>query len=329
MIEKILEEYEEYRTASEIRRKTIISEVYEKIPRIEEIDKEIFKIGSENVKNIINNPADGKKINSDFKKKLKELEKEKNEILRKNNIKKNYDKREYRCKLCKDTGFTEEGKKCVCLKQRLINEAYSKSNLGDILSVQNFKSFSFDYYSKEKTDGISPYENITAIYNRAKNFCENFDNEEKSLIFYGSTGLGKTFLSSCIAKEIMDKGKSVIYSRAARFFGMYEDYKFGRTEDKSLTDEIYSCDLLIIDDLGTEAKNSMNLSFLFDVLSERTSSGKKIIINTNFDLGELAKNYSQRFTSRIFEFFIPCKFIGSDIRLQKMTGNRALSEEKK
>lgn len=101
---------------------------------------------------------------------------------------------------------------------------------------------------------------------------------------------------------------------------MYEDYKFGRSDNKELIDEVYKCDLLIIDDLGTEAKNNMNLSFLFDVLSERTASGKKIIINTNFDLGEIAKNYSQRFTSRIFEFFVPCKFIGSDIRLQKMTG---------
>lgn len=320
MIDKILEEYEEYRTASEIQRKARISEIYKKIPRIEEIDKEIFKLGSENIQNIIKNPSNSEKINSEFKKRLKELENEKKAVLKENNIPKDYDKKTYRCELCKDTGFADDGKKCRCLKQRLINEAYSKSNLGDILSVQNFGTFSFDYYSKEKTDGISPFETMTAIYNRAKTFCENFDNEEKGLVFYGSTGLGKTFLSSCIAKEIIDSGKSVIYSRAARFFGMYEDYKFGRSDNKELIDEVYKCDLLIIDDLGTEAKNNMNLSFLFDVVSERTASGKKIIINTNFDLGEIAKNYSQRFTSRIFEFFIPCKFIGSDIRLQKMTG---------
>ena len=324
MTEKILNEYEEYRTASEIQRKARISEVYKKLPRIKEIDEEIFKIGSENIKNIIKNPENSDKINYDFKKKLKELQEEKNRILSENNIPKDYDRKKYRCELCKDTGFTEDGKMCGCLKQKLINEAYSKSNLGDILSVQNFDFFSFDYYSKEKKDGISPYENMQIIYNRAKNFCKNFDTEEKSLIFYGSTGLGKTFLSSCIAKEIIDSGKSVIYSRAARFFGMYEDYKFGRSENKNLIDEIYNCDLLIIDDLGTEAKNSMNLSFLFDVLSERTASDKKMIINTNFDLGELAKNYSQRFTSRIFEFFIPCKFTGSDIRLKKR-----LSEDNK
>ncbi len=319
MIEKILNEYEEYRTASETERKRRIAEVYEKFPQIEELDKEIFKLGSENVQNIIRNPENSDKINSDFKKNLKELEDKKYKILKENNIPKDYDKKKYRCELCKDTGYTDDGKKCKCLKQRLINEAYSKSNLGDILAVQNFDTFSFKYYSKEKTDGISPYDNMQAIYKRAKSFCENFDSDEKSLIFYGSTGLGKTFLSSCIAKDLIDSGKTVIYSRAARFFGIYEDYKFGRAENKNLIDEIYGCDLLIIDDLGTEAKNSINLSFLFDVLSERTANGKKMIINTNFDLGELAKNYSQRFTSRIFEFFIPCKFTGSDIRLQKMT----------
>lgn len=317
MLDKILEEYENYRTFSEQSRKRRIREIYEKFPEIEKIDNEIFKAGSENMQNILKDPENGDKINNEFKKKLKELKAEKERIIKENKIDKNYDKVKYRCEICKDTGFTDDGKKCVCLKQKLINEAYAKSNLGEILEKQNFDTFSFKYYSKKSENGeVSPYDNIKAIHRRAVNFCDNFDNETKGLIFYGNTGLGKTFLSSCIAKNLMDKGKTVIYSRASKLFGMYEDYKFGRNPDRSLIDEIFSCDLLIIDDLGTEPKSSINTSFLFEVINERMSENKKIIINTNFDMAELSKIYSQRFTSRVFEYFIINKFIGNDIRLQ-------------
>lgn len=317
MIDKILEEYEEYRTLSEYERKKRIEEVYKKFPSVKEIDDKIFQAGSQNMQNILKNPDESDKINSEFKENLKKLKSEKEKIIKENNIPANYDKVKYRCELCKDTGYTQDGKMCLCLKQRLINEAYSKSNLGEILERQNFNTFSFDYYSKQAQDGdISPYENMKNIHKRAVNFCKNFDNESKGLIFYGKTGLGKTFLSSCIAKELMDNGKTVIYSRASKLFGMYEDYKFGRNTDKSLIDEIYNCDLLIIDDLGTEPKSNINTSFLFEIINERMADNKKIIINTNFDLGELTKLYSQRFTSRVFEYFITNKFTGSDIRLQ-------------
>ena len=319
MIDKILKEYEDNRTFAEISRKKRIEEVYNNFPRIKEIDDEIFRLGSENMINILNAPEESEKINKEFKKKVKELTSEKKSIIKENKIDKNYDKIIYKCNVCSDTGYTSDGTKCVCFKQKLINEAYAKSNLGEILQKQNFDTFSFDYYSdKAQNSEISPLENIKNIYRHAKAFCDNFENEAKSLLFYGSTGLGKTFLSSCIAKNLMDGGKIVIYSRAPKLFGMYEDYKFGRNTDKSLINEIYDCDLLIIDDLGTESKNSMNVSFLLEIINERASENKKTIINTNFDLSELTKQYSQRFTSRIIEYFITCKFTGTDIRLQML-----------
>ena len=117
----------------------------------------------------------------------------------------------------------------------------------------------------------------------------------------------------------MDSGKTVIYTRASRLFAMYDDYKFGRSTDRTLLDEVYVCDLLIIDDLGTEPINSISKGFLFDIVNERTADNKKMIINTNLDLGELTNAYSQRFTSRIFEFFMTYKFTGSDIRIQQAT----------
>lgn len=321
-LNKIMDEYEELRMNAANERKKRIDEVNKRFPRIAEIDKEIFRRGLENTNNILKNPEKKDEFNADFKENLKRLNAEKNKIISENNIFPDYDKYHYVCKICCDTGYDEKGKKCGCFKQRLINEAYSMSNMEDIIRKQNFDTFSFDYYSKESSDGtISSFENMTKIYNNCKKFCENFENSEKSLVFYGPTGLGKTFLSGAIAKEIMDRGKTVAYVRATKLFSVYEDYKFGRNADKALIDNLYNCDLLIIDDLGTEPFNKNNISFLFDIVNERIASEKKIIINTNLQINEITKIYSTRFTSRLYEYFMFYKFFGEDIRIQKLKNN--------
>lgn len=318
-VNKILNEYEELRTKADNERRLRIDMVYEKVPRIKEIDDKIYSLGFSNMQNILKNPDEADRYNSEMKEKFKILRAEKQRLIEENNIPSNYDEYEYECKECKDTGFTENGKKCGCFTQRLINEAYAKSNLGDTLKKQNFDMFSFDYYSKKSENGkISPYENIVRIYNYCKKFCGEFDTIEKSLFFYGPTGLGKTFVSSCIAKDIMDKGKTVIYTRSTKLFNIYDDYKFGRNSDKSVIDNLYDADLLIIDDLGTEPQSKNNLSFLFDLIYDRLSEGKKIIINTNLSMKEIEKTYSSRFSSRIYESFMIYGFYGEDIRIQKM-----------
>lgn len=321
-INKIFNEYEELRQRAANERRQRIDEVYKKVPRICEIDDEIYLLGLNNMQSILKTPEKSEVLNSEMKLKFKILNEEKKKLIEKNNIDADYEEYRYECMDCGDTGYTEDGKKCKCLLQKLINEAYAKSNLGDILKKQNFDTFSFDYYSKENIgEDISPYENMKKIYNRCKKFCDDFENEEKSLLFYGSTGLGKTFLSSCIAKDLIDKGKTVIYTRATKLFNVYEDYKFGRNDDKSLIDNLYNADLLIIDDLGTEPQNKNNTAFLFDLISERISENKKIIINTNLSISELAKIYSSRFASRIYESFDPRRFFGEDIRIQKFKNN--------
>lgn len=319
ILNQIIEEYENLRTSAASDRKKRIEEVNKKYPRIEEIDREIFKRGLDNTKNILNNPQKAEEYNNDFSENLKRLNAEKSSIMQENNIPVDYDKYKYVCENCSDTGYDENGKKCQCFKQKLINEAYSMSNMEEIIRKQNFDTFSFDYYSKEPSEnGISPYDNMVKIYNNCKNFCSNFDNESKGLVFYGSTGLGKTFLSSAIAKSIMDIGKTVVYVRATKLFSINEDYKFGRNTDRSVIDNIYNCDLLIIDDLGTEPFNKNNLSFLFDIVNERTAENKKIIINTNLQISEITKTYSMRFTSRLYEHFMLYKFFGDDIRIKKL-----------
>lgn len=323
IINKIMDEYEELRMHTANERKKRIEAVNKEFPRIAEIDREIFRRGFENTNNILKNPENKDEYNKDFKENLVRLNNEKNEIIRQNNISPDYDRYKYSCDNCRDTGYDDSGKKCQCFRQRLINEAYSMSNMEDIVKKQNFETFSFDYYSKNSADGtLSPYENMIKIYNNCKRFCENFENETKGLVFYGPTGLGKTFLSSAIAKEIMDSGKTVVYVRATKMFSLYEDYKFGRNTDRTVIDNIYNCDLLIIDDLGTEPANKNNLSFLFDVINERTAEEKKIIINTNLQMSEITKMYSTRFTSRLYEYFNMYKFFGEDIRVQKLRNSK-------
>ena len=314
-----MNEYHEKRNFASAMRRQKINEVYQKVPRIMEIDNEIYRLGMNNIQNILKNAEKGDEYNSELRKNIDILTAEKNRLIEEYNIPSDYDKYKYSCDICNDTGYNQNGERCVCFEQQIIMESYLNSNIADMLKKQNFGTFSFDYYSKEKEkESISPYDNIKRIYNGAKTFCDNFDKDNKNLFFYGGTGLGKTFISNCIAKEIIDKGKTVIYLSAPKLFSVYEDYKFGRNDDKSTINNIYDCDLLIIDDLGTEPENKINNSFLFDILNERLSNNKKMIINTNFEIAEIDKLYSKRYTSRLFEYFIIYRFIGEDIRLKML-----------
>ncbi len=318
-IKSILVEYGERRAKNEAMRNARVIKIYTQYPQIKEIDLKIKRAGADNFKKILNDPENAEKYKRDFDRELKNLRKERLDIIGKNNINPDFDKVKCQCPICRDKGFLENGKKCSCLKQALLNERYLKSNLSEILEKENFENFSFAYYSKNKggNDKISPYDNIVRVYKRANIFCDNFDKEEKSLIFYGATGLGKTFMSSCIAKRLMDKGKTVLYLRAQQLFDIYESYRFRREETGSIKD-VYNCDLLIIDDLGTEQQNKNNFAFLFDLVNERLNSGKKIIINTNLNMNDLNNAYSSRFTSRIYEHFLVYGFLGEDIRVQKL-----------
>lgn len=317
-INKIFSEYNELSQLAAEKRDKKIEDTYKKYPKLKEFDDEMNRLGMENIKNIIKNPQKNDEINKNYKEKIKNIEKEKEKYIKENNIDKNYNKYEYKCELCKDTGHTPDGKRCSCLTQKLIEINYNSSNIGKKMNDENFENFSFDYYSKEKENNvISPYENMQRVYNRARRFCDCFDSEYNNMLFYGAPGLGKTFLSSCIAKELIDKCKSVIYIRASKLFSTLEDNKFGRNRDEESVNNFYNCDLLIIDDLGTEAIMKNNNSYLFDIVDERLNRKKSIIINTNFDISDLTKIYTSRFTSRIMENFMICRFIGDDIRLKK------------
>lgn len=314
---RIIDEYEEIRTRALALKDKRTAEVYEKYPELLKISKDINMLGFENTKKIMKNPLKAKELNAEFKKELLNLLDLKAEFIKKNNIDPDFDKVIYNCKECKDTGFLDNGKKCACFKEKIINYTYKSSNLSEIMKDMCFNNFSLDYYTDEDAGGVSEKENMELILKASKNFCENLS-KKRNILFHGSPGLGKTFMSVSIARELIEKGKTVIYVSATKLFTAYNDYKFLRDEKlEDFFNDIYNADLLIIDDLGTEYISKVSVSFLFDLVNDRILNNKKIIINTNLTPDELKNAYSVRFMSRIYEYFDVFKFSGSDIRIQK------------
>lgn len=315
---KIMNEYDHDRTVARLDREKRVEEVHEKFPEIMEIEKEINRLGVENFGNIIKNPEKSKEINESFEKNLKELNDKKKKILKENNIPLDYNEVRYKCEKCLDTGY-EDTKKCSCFIQKLIKIRYKISNMETIL--KDFEEFSFDFYSdKIDGNGMSERENIQDIYNRAVEFSKS--SEGKSMLFYGNCGTGKTFLSSCVAKAMMDKGYSVIYMTASGIVEKYEEYKYGKGDyDRDIIDMFYDTDLLIIDDLGTEAQNAVSMQFIFELINKRILNGKKMIISTNLSVKDIIARYTARIGSRLYENFEILNFRGRDIRIQQLERN--------
>ena len=317
-IRRIMGEYDELRTIARAKRDEIVEKVHNDFPELIKIENEINKMGIENFGKILKNPEKAQEINEEFAKNIKALNEKKAEILKKNNIPKDYDEVKYTCEKCLDTGF-EDTKKCSCFVQKLINLRYDLSNMKEML--HDFSEFSFDYYSDKPVEnlGITERENIDIIYKKAIDFCDK--EEVKNLFFYGGCGFGKTFLSSCIAKKMMDSGKTVIYTSASGLFSDYEDYKFGKKENddfEMMRELIRDCDLLILDDLGCEVISSLSCQLLNEILNERIITKKKMIISTNMNMKGIAQKYSDRIASRIYEAFEILHFAGTDIRVQKL-----------
>lgn len=316
-ITEIMNEYEELRTKAQLNRDKRIQEVYEKVPEIRDIDETINRAGFENIKKIMQDPAQSQRYNTEFNQKLSGLITRKKQLLKENNIDENYRQMIYHCPHCLDTGYVGN-KKCRCFTQRLINCAYQDSNLSEAMAEEDFLHFSLDFYSDKKSAGgkLSERDVMGRILNHCKMFCERFTEYEKSLLFYGGTGVGKTFLSSAVAKEILEQGRTVLYIRATRLFNIYDDYKFSRSDEQPVS-ALYNADLLIIDDLGTEFLSKTSVPFLFDLINDRLAKRKKMIISTNLSMQEMEKAYTPRFVSRLYESFDILKFCGKDIRIEK------------
>ena len=319
-LRELLVSYERKRDRAESDLEDRKKDVYNQIPEIKNIDDEVTNIGLKLARLVLSNPFNRDEILKESQIKMKELKERKEELLKQYKVPDWYLDVQYNCNTCNDRGFLQNGHKCNCLKQEIINDAYKMSNLSKVLHSQNFSTLDTSIFSKERVSGsnISPYENILEIVAICELFIMNFDKDNgENLLFYGDTGLGKTFMCNCIAKELLDKGHLVIYQTAFKMFEIIEDYKFKNADShisKDNYENLFDCDLLIIDDLGTELTNSFTNSELFNIINTRVLSGKKTIISTNLSPMQLGSEYAQRIFSRVFDRFKMVKFIGKDLR---------------
>jgi DNA replication protein DnaC len=261
---------------------------------------------------------------NELKDTISKLNARKVELLTRESLPADYLQMRYQCSKCRDTGYINN-EKCNCFKQAIADLMYSDSNIKAILANERFSKISFRYYSDDYVDealGLSPLSNMQKVVAGCKNFVKHFHKNHDNLLLLGNTGVGKTFLANCIAKDLLDHGYTVIYLTAFRLFDILEKHKFGKDEDSSQTasnqfDYILDCDLLIIDDLGTELNNAFTNSQLYLIINERLLKQKSTIISTNLSLPNINTNYGERIFSRIVSSYNVQRIIGEDIRLLK------------
>ncbi len=232
-------------------------------------------------------------------------------ILKKNNIPEDYSDVKYECKDCSDSGYIGI-KMCHCFKNALIKKNFESAGLGALLKDQSFDTFDLSFYLDSKAN----YDTMKVNLEKCKGYAERFAQNGGNLLFVGATGLGKTHLSSSIAKSVIEQGFEVVYDTAQNVLADFEKEQF--KYQSGLVEKYFDCDLLIIDDLGTEMQTAFTVSSIYNIINTRLNSGKSTIINTNFSHEELRKRYSDRITSRLLGCFEPLIFKGTDIRMKKL-----------
>lgn len=294
-------------------------EIYARLPVVRQLEAEIAERSVACAKKLLEGD---KSVLDRLKEDLKDLREQKALIIRAAGYPDDYLELHYRCPDCRDTGLID-GRKCHCFLQAQMKLLHAQSNLEDVLERENFKALSYEYYDDAE---ILPQLGITnAAYMRrvvagCREFVRDFDKKHDNLLFTGSTGVGKTFLTNCIARELMDDFHSVIYLTASDLFDVFSRNKFDYDNAEDMKDMyrfILDCDLLIIDDLGTELNNSFTSSQLFYCINERMNMSRSTIISTNLTLARLRDSYTDRVTSRIMSGYRIIPLYGGDIRLLK------------
>ena len=318
--DEIMRAYDKRQLQNKFIHEKRIQAAYKAVPRLKEIDDSIASVSVKQAAKLIDGDtlalADLKAVIADYKE-------ERAALLEATHYPIDYFEPVYTCPDCRDTGYIN-GQKCHCFKQAIIDTVYSQSNIREILERENFSTFKYDYYSDSDINpatGLSSLKTMKNAVYECHRFIDDFENKPKNLFLYGNTGVGKTFLSNCVAKDLLDSGHSVIYFTAFQLFDILSKGVFEKDSDAIATHQnIFDCDLLVIDDLGTELINSFTSSQLFLCVNERLIRQKSTIISTNLSVERIKESYSERTFSRILDSYTFINlFTEEDIRKQKRT----------
>jgi DNA replication protein DnaC len=316
LIEQTLKEFEKKRLYAENKAEYQKNKIYNKIKELEEIDKKISGLGMQSLLLLhLGDFSNKKEIFSQ----IENLKEQKKTLLKKYKCSEEDYLPKYSCNLCNDTGIINE-EYCICLKQAVAAKLYGQTALEAVLDRENFETFNLELFSNRGPKGKkSPRKNMERIYEECVIYTKNFNRNSENLFFTGSTGVGKTFMINCIVADLLKKGIYIIYMISSDLIDLLRKSRlseYSATVDRSFVDALYTCDLLIIDDLGTENATDFAVDELFNLLNKRLLANKQIIISTNLTLDELEDMYSIRIFSRIMGNFKPYEFLGNDIRIK-------------
>ena len=316
--DKLMREYsrrrDDHRRALLRRRR----EVYAKIPRYRELDEQIPDLSLQELNVRLGGQTSS--AESTFSAQLAGIEAEKAALLAQAGFPADYLEMTYDCPICRDTGYSD-GVKCACLRRQEVHILYQQSRLDSLLKANRFELLDRSYYQGEDL------EHFESALGSCRSFIAQFDDRYDNLFFYGTVGTGKSFLSICTAGELLSSGHSVLYFSAVSLFDRISSYLCqpgARSQYHAFQQDLQTCDLLVIDDLGTESGGSFTASQLFGLLTERDLLQKSTIISTNLSLPELRDRYSDRIFSRITSNFTVRKLTGPDIRIEKKIKERDL-----
>lgn len=325
IMRRALQRFEEDRTARQEAFARRREQVFARRPRLRQIEQELGQTMSRIISGALRRGTDPRPAIETLRDENLSLQREKREILEELGLPEDYLEEKPACSLCGDTGY-RGGEVCLCLRRYYAREQQKELSRMLDLGSQSFDTFSLEWYSDRARDGgVSPQENMKAVYDVCAEYAYQFGKKPGNLLLFGAPGLGKTHLSAAIAREVSGKGYSVVYDTASHVFEQFETQKFSREEDEETSadvERVLQCDLLILDDLGTEMTTAFVQSALYRIVNTRLMEKKSTILNTNLTPGELARRYSPQIASRIEGEYQILPFLGEDIRKLKRRRER-------
>ena len=313
----IMREYERLQAESRSELRARKEKIYAAVPELRALE---LKAGSSAMERFRAAVKTGNRAAVEgFSGELRDLEAERRRLLAEAGYPADALEPRFRCPDCRDTGMAD-GQRCHCFNARAAELLYSQSGLRRILEHENFDRFSLELYDDQRVItkvGMTERAYMEKQLERCRRYAAGFREKRENLLFRGNTGVGKSFLSHCIAKELIDQGFAVLYLGAAELFECMAAVSMDREEDlsrKEQYDLIFSADLLIIDDLGTEMMNSLTISQFFNLLNARDVPEKGTVISTNLSLTMMRDTYTERITSRILSGYSIIELYGDDLR---------------